>query len=439
MRRTMLVWISLACVTPALVVGCTQPTTELIDVQARVIDTDGGPRQGLRVRVADRETTTDADGRAAFVDVETPYDLVVARQDMFTLVHGFRGLDASAPQLHLADPVFESLAPVLAARTSPKTATVTVPLPVVPGPNLYAVACLESGAAPLFGCSAFLPATTTFEVAARWYGPTTIDAKLHVVYVQTTAGLPSDYVAHYVGEAPDLTDGSTRNVALSFAEDPAERSVNVAVYPPSALQGTSVSALVRVSDALVMPLIVRFPVTPGATTTIMLPDIGIGEMQIVGRAVVSPCPLVCVSRSVAWRSDVQAGADLDLELATPPQIVSPLDEATDVGPGTPLVIGDTMGGAVTFVALDAFNFVHAALATTAMDAETSLPDPGPLQIPLPPQETYALFALIVPDATSPESWLDGFGPLTVSELEGGPGTLASGSLVATAWRRITTP
>ena len=428
---------------PFVLVGlaaCSVPTVPRTDVAARIVDSDGGPRQGLAVRIGDALTSTDADGRAEALDVETPYALVAARRDTLTLVHAFEGLDDPTPDVMLADPLFEAILPLWGANTSPRTATIAVALPVAPAANQYAVACVESGEATLYGCAAFLPATTIFEIDAHWYGPVSIDAKLHVVYVQTAAGLPTDAYAYYVGEVVDLTDQGTPTVPLTFVEDPADRSVTVTVRPPSALQATSFSLLVRISENLIMPLMLRFPVAPGAATTVAVPDIGTGGIQAVGRAEVDLCLRpVCVSRSVAWRSALMDGDVVDLDLPTPPLIVEPADLATGVGTETPLSISDTMDGVVTWIASDLFNFAHPQLAVTTRDVDTTLPDPSALQVALPLQRRYALFAVVVPNVVSPVDWLAEFAPLTVSELHGGPGTSSDGSLVVTTWRRIETP
>src|SRR5688572_11938555 len=47
-----------------------------IDVAGQVVDRFGGPIQGVTIAIADRQTSTNADGRFAFAVVVPPYDLV---------------------------------------------------------------------------------------------------------------------------------------------------------------------------------------------------------------------------------------------------------------------------------------------------------------------------------------------------------------------------
>ena len=430
-----------AALTVAALAACGQPGGTGVDVEVQVATTAGGPRQGLPVHVAGANETTDATGTAVFADVETPYDVTVRRQTLPILVHAFRDLSDASPGLVLADTVFEALAPALAPVTNPRRASVPVPVGV-PAADQYWIACLESGEAPLHGCVRIGPTTPApYEIEAFWYGPATLDAKLHAVLVQTTGGLPTSFPAYRVGEVPGLTTGPAPAPTLSPGGPLAAQSATVTVLPPSTLQGVSVSALVRVSEALVLPVVTGLPVAPGASTTLALPHLGDGRIQLVGRAVAFPClvPPFCTARAVRWETNVAAGADVTLELPTPPTILQPPQDADDVGVGTTLEVSSTLDGVVTFVLADVETLVAPNLAVSTLDASTTVPDPSVVQAALPAQDTYLFFAIVVPGASSPASWLDAFGPLTVAERSGGPGTNQDGSLAITPWRRVRTP
>jgi hypothetical protein len=417
--------------------SCGQGTTPGIDLDVRVVTTDGGPRQGLSVSVGDDLRTTDATGTARFAGIPAPYDAAVFRQQLPVLVHTFRGLTAPAPDLVLADTVFEALLPALAPATNPRRATVPVPVGN-PGPDQVWVACLESAEVALYGCVGIGPGTPApYEIDASWYGPSSLDAKLHAVLVQTSGGLPTSFPAYRVGEVNGLGDGPVAPPTLSPGVALPSQTVTATVQAPPNLRGTSLSALVRVSGALAMPFVYRIPVTPGASVSLTLPKLGDGPVQLLGRGEVRPCPItpLCISRSVGWLADVPDGADVQLELPAPPLILEPARDGLQVGPSTPLRIADTLEGAVTFFGVD-LTAVRPSLAVTSASATTTFPDPADVGLGAAPTPTYLVFAMVVPDVDSPDAWLDAFGPMTVAERTGGPGTTRSGSLAITPWRNV---
>jgi hypothetical protein len=424
-----------------LVTACAVSSAPKTQVDGRLVTNAGAARSGLKVATGGQATTTDGEGAFTLM-LATPYDLRVL-ETVPLFVHAFEGLTNDTPVARVGDEILAVVSPQAAPTGVGYDAVVQVTLPLATAPATTAVVCGQSSDAIVTGCLR-IPENNPigpYDWDVRWFGASEIDLKVYVLFVEDDNGVATGYPHYVADELASLTAGSTRPLVLlpGSTTAPSTGTVTATVNAPDALADTRLSVQLRISERLVLPIMSGVVVARGAPTSVSVPRIGDGRVDLIGRGLVDACP-ICITRSVAWRTDVEpdSGTTIALAVPTPPLILSPPPAATGIDFDTTLEVDDRQNGIVTFFALNEILVPTPTplLAVSTAATTATLPDPTEFGYPVPSGTDYLLLAAVTPDLDDPAAWLNGFGPLTHAELNGGPGTTSDGAIAFAVPRTI---
>lgn len=210
-----------------LLIGCpsTEPGQATLDVSGVVVGRIGQPLSGVGVTVDDATwTVTGADGRFAFEEVATPYDVTT-----FDAAEGWahRTVGLTASNLELA-PYPVVVEDELAGAS---TATVAGAFAAPIGAGQRARVCLEGLDRPILGCSTVFEGLSLYEIDAQWMGGP-VDATLRaVVFDMDDDGNGSGIAAH--GSAPVALDpGGYESADMTLVGLAGEATLEVALDVP---------------------------------------------------------------------------------------------------------------------------------------------------------------------------------------------------------------
>lgn len=410
--------------------GLTSTATLTLDVTSVTVTGRVNGQFGIAIADASVESqgqtaTTAADGTFTLSGLSIPYDLSVWNETD-AWVHIYEGLSSSS--LLLNSPVANPTAVTgRAAGISVTLSGDSIPV----GANQRVLVCVEtldSSESDIIGCAAGGSGSSSYSLAATWWGSASRAVRVHALQVEIDAnGFPVAYPG-YTSADLTITHDSPVTLNLDMGTPLDTTSVAVSIDAPSAIDRTV--ATVQVGENLAMTVMnMNSPVTSHTLLMPVIPDATYTFFSHGGP----------VGERFGWDARV-SGSTADVHVPDRPVLVTPDDAASGITTASSFSATDTGGGAVTFLWLPDVTSNPSVAVTTMANAHT-LPDLAGYGLAIPAAASYS-WQVYAHAGTATEA-----GTSLISDLAnyvflhlffGTPGPFGEGSLAQSTGRSFTT-
>ncbi|HEX5072859.1 MAG TPA: hypothetical protein VFW03_06640 [Gemmatimonadaceae bacterium] len=305
-------------------------TVEPGPVTGTIIDFWGHKISGVPVKIGDASATTDQNGKFTVADVPETYDLALVIQTQSpTAVYEwvYLGLTRRDPTLQVKNAFDYNGAHFYVTQENGNGGD--------PFDSGFWFLGFGSNDGANSGSEPLTASSTGFDRRPEWFGPSTTSWTLHSLFLDQTAGIPSEYIAYETKTATtDSSDLTEQDFVMDLTPQTIDTGNVSGAIVESSGQGRTNSVYVRFTTGAAIPVVDRVSASASAYQY-LVPDLPNGTISVCAAETRNDD-----SYAIAHRDQRQVG-DTGVDLVIPPPVAGlmPPDETVNVGPTTPITFG----------------------------------------------------------------------------------------------------
>jgi hypothetical protein len=405
-------------------------TVSALTVTGTVVGTLGEGLPAISVSIPGRPATVTAfDGTFTIAGVSVPYDVAIASSAQ-QWGNVYQGLTTGKPELF-------SLATAAVPVVLP-TATVQGTLDsLVPAGHTTQV-CVEGLDEPVYGCSNVSEGNDTYSITANWAGGGTTSIRVRAIeYSLVNFSEPVAVTGASASAVTALTEGGVTVVDLVIgAPVPGSQfpvTVTTTFTPTQYLAG----AITHLNPRFSLGLGLKSSLVD-STITALTPFFSGSTYTVIGGAFAAGS-----AQSLRWRTGLQPGDSVTIDVPTPPASTAPIDGAMGASHATTFSAGNPEGGVLNFMFSPRYDFTGPTYLVTTTATSVTIPDLSSMGLTLPPASVYTWSVYGSSDSPDMDAVvtignLRGYIDLAYSLSLGGPGPASDGTIAVSETREVTT-